>query len=171
MASQTHVQVDSSANPGGRPPWRRGRLKSWAVALALVGSGAAQAQFSMVPAPLCPPPRESTHDVEQEFRIDAARHLYACYPMRVFRGKLPPLLYGIAMVEIELDPQGNVLAVEIVRKPAADEVAPWILAMIRRAAPYPAPVRCPEGKLRFKEVFFVDKSGLFQAFTLTEGQR
>lgn len=125
----------------------------------------------MVPAPLCPPPRESVQDVEQEFRIDAARHLYACYPMRVFRGKLPPLLYGIAIIEIELDPQGQVLAAEITRKPAADEVAPWLLAMIRRAAPYPAPTRFPEGRLRFKETFFVDKSGLFQAFTLTEGQR
>lgn len=147
------------------------RLKRWAAAVVLGGSTAAQAQFSMVPAPLCPPPRESAQDVEQEFRIDAARHLYACYPMRVFRGKLPPLLYGIAIVEIELDAQGNVLAAEITRKPAADEVAPWILAMIRRAAPYPAPVRFPEGKLRFKETFFVDKSGLFQTFTLTEGQR
>jgi hypothetical protein len=43
--------------------------------------------------------------------------------------------------------------------------------MVRRAAPFPAPTRFPEGKLRFKETFFVDKSGLFQAFTLTEGQR
>ena len=60
--------------------------------LALMSSGSAQAQFSMVPAPLCAPPRESVQEVEQEFRIDAARHLYSCYPMRVYRGILPPLI-------------------------------------------------------------------------------
>lgn len=171
MASQTHVQSDPYTGTEANSEARRPRFRAWAAAMALGACTAAQAQFSMVPAPLCPPPRQSTQEVEQEYRIDAARHLYACYPMRVFRGKLPPLLYGIAIVEIELDTQGNVLAAEIIRKPAADEVAPWILAMIRRAAPYPAPTRFPEGKLRFKETFFVDKSGLFQAFTLTEGQR
>ena len=171
MASQTHVQSDPYTGTEAHSEARRPRFRAWAAAMALGACTAAQAQFSMVPAPLCPPPRQSTQEVEQEYRIDAARHLYACYPMRVFRGKLPPLLYGIAIVEVELDIQGNVLAAEIIRKPAADEVAPWILAMIRRAAPYPAPTRFPEGKLRFKETFFVDKSGLFQAFTLTEGQR
>ena len=145
------------------------RCATLAAAL-LTAAGAAQAQFSMVPAPLCAPPKESAQDVEQEYRIDAARHLYGCYPMRVFRGKLPPLLYGIIIVEIELDAQGQVLATEITRRPAADEVAPWVISMIKRASPYPAPVKFPEGKLRFKETFFVDKSGLFQAFTLTEGQ-
>ncbi len=125
----------------------------------------------MVPAPLCAPPRESAHEVEQEFRIDAARHLYSCFPMRVYRGKLPPLLYGVMMVETELDATGNVLSLNVVRKPAADEVAPWVLALIKRAAPYPAPVKMAGGTVRFTETFFVDKSGLFQAFSLTEGQR
>ena len=172
MYSLQHAQFHSR-RPAACPALVRfARHKAWwAATFFLSACTLAQAQFSMVPAPLCPPPRESVQDVEQEFRIDAARHLYACYPMRVFRGKLPPLLYGIAIIEIELDPQGQVLAAEITRKPAADEVAPWLLAMIRRAAPYPAPTRFPEGKLRFKETFFVDKSGLFQTFTLSEGQR
>jgi protein TonB len=125
----------------------------------------------MVPAPLCAPPRESTQEVEQEFRIDAARHLYACFPMRVYRGKLPPLLYGVMMVETELDPAGTVVSISVIRKPAADEVAPWIQALIRRASPFPAPVRMGGGNIKFTETFFVDKSGLFQAFSLTEGQR
>ncbi len=167
-----HPHAHPSAPASCCRPLPAARHKAWwAAALLGLCTATAQAQFAMVPAPLCPPPRESAHDVEQEYRIDAARHLYACYPMRVFRGKLPPLLYGIAIVEIEIDTQGNVVAAEITRKPAADEVAPWILAMIRRAGPFPAPARFPEGKLRFKETFFVDKSGLFQAFTLTEGQR
>jgi protein TonB len=139
--------------------------------VTLLLGGAAQAQFSMVPAPLCGSPRESAQEVEQEFRIDASRHLYACYPMRVYRGQLPPLLYGIMMVETDLDGAGNVLKTRVVRPPAADEVAPWVLAMIKRASPFPAPARMAGGRVTFTETFFVDKSGLFQTFTLTEGQR
>ena len=131
----------------------------------------AMAQFSMVPTPTCKEPKASGNDVEQEFRIDAARHLYSCFPMRVYRGKLPPLLYGVMMVETELDATGNVVTVNVVRKPAADEVAPWVIAMIKRASPFPAPAKMAGGTVRYTETYFVDKSGLFQAFSLTEGQR
>ncbi len=145
-------------------------LRFACAALALAAAPAF-AQFSMVPAPLCMQPRESAHDDEQQFRIDAARHIYACYPMRIYRGKLPPLLYGVMMVETELDATGNVVNISVVRKPAADEVAPWVIAMIRRAAPFPAPTKLPGGTVKFTETFFVDKSGLFQTHSLTEGQR
>jgi len=146
-------------------------LRLGALVCGVLACGPALAQFTMVPAPLCPPPRESAQNAEQQFRIDAARHLYACYPMRIFRGKLPPLLYGVMMVETELDATGAVLNIEVVRKPAADEVAPWVLAMIKRASPFPMPAKMPGGTVKFTETFFVDKSGLFQAFSLTEGQR
>ncbi len=147
------------------------RARLVGMAAGLLVAQASFAQFSMVPAPLCAPPRESAQELEQEFRIDAARHLYACFPMRVYRGKLPPLLYGVMMVETELDPAGTVVSITVVRKPAADEVAPWVLALIRRASPFPAPAKMGGGNIRFTETFFVDKSGLFQAFSLTEGQR
>ncbi len=141
--------------------------------ISLLGLPAAPAlaQFAMVPAPQCRPPQPSNQEEERQYRADAARHLYGCYPMRVYRGKLPPLLYGVMMVEVELDPAGQVANIQIVRKPAADEVAPWVMAMIRRAAPFPAPARFPGGTLRFTETFFVDKSGQFQTFSLTEGQQ
>ena len=164
-----NIAIESSVSAPVRSVRRACRML--ALASGLVCAQAALAQFSMVPAPLCPPPRESANEVEQEYRIDAARHLYACFPMRVYRGKLPPLLYGVMMVETELDATGKVVDISVVRKPAADEVAPWVMAMIRRAAPYPAPAKMPGGTVKFTETFFVDKSGLFQAFSLTEGQR
>ncbi len=142
-----------------------------AMATAALAAPQALAQFSMVPTPMCKEVKPSDQEVEREYRIDASRHLYACFPMRVYRGKLPPLLYGVMMVETELDPAGNVLNVNVVRKPAADEVVPWVVAMIKRGAPYPPPAKFPGGTLKFTETFFVDKSGLFQTFTLTEGQR
>jgi hypothetical protein len=147
--------------------WRR-----VVVVAALLAAPGAWAQFSMVPAPqVKEAPRASPAEIEAEYRIDAARHIYAAYPMRVYRGRLPPLLYGIIMLETELDASGQVLNVSVVRKPAADEVAPWVLAMVRRAAPYPAPASMPGATVRFTETWFVDKSGLFQLFSLTEGQR
>ena len=146
-------------------------IRRLGLAGALLAAHSAMAQFSMVPAPLCAAPVPSTRASEKEFRVDAARHLYACYPMRVYRGMLPPLLYGVMMVETELDAAGNVLEISVVRPPAAPEVAPWVLAMIRRAAPFPAPAAMPDGHVRFTETFFVDRSGLFQVHSITEGQR
>lgn len=137
---------------------------------ALLAAMAARAQFAMVPAPQCGPPPASAQGEERAYRADAARHLYRCYPARIHKGKLPPLLYGVMMVETELASDGQVVDVRIIRKPAADEVAPWVLAMIRRASPFPAPVNLPGGTVRFTETFFVDKTGLFQVFSLTEGQ-
>ena len=174
MAAQGHEAFDTmkiQTTAHAPAPWRQLTALAVLAAAGCLASPHARAQFSMVPAPQCRPPNPSNNDVEQEYRIDAARHLYSCYPMRIFRGRLPPLLYGVMMVETELDAAGQVLDIRVVRKPAADEVAPWGMAMIRRAAPYPAPVRMPGGTVRFTETFFVDKSGQFQTFSLTEGQR
>ena len=152
--------------------WLAGQTAAllWAVLLC---AGTAHAQFTMVPTPLVTggPPRESQAEIEREYRIDAGRHIYSAYPMRVYRGKVPPLIYSVMVVETEIDASGHVLSVQIVRKPAADEVAPWVVAMIRRAAPYPLPARFSGGVVRFVETWLVDKSGLFQVDTLTEGQQ
>jgi hypothetical protein len=148
-----------------------GWLRYAALCAAVLGVQPALAQFTMVPAPLCPPPRESAKDVDREFRIDAARHLYACFPMRIFRGKMPPMLYGVMVVETEFDATGAVVNVNVVRKPAADEVGPFVVALIKRASPFPAPVKMPGGTAKIVEIFLVDKSGLFQVDAITEGQR
>jgi hypothetical protein len=153
------------------PTTPRRALQALTLAWMTAAAPAALAQFSMVPTPQCKEPAASANEVEQEFRIDAARHLYACFPMRVYRGKLPPMLYGVMMIETELDAAGNVVNTKVVRKPAADEVAPWVLAMIKRASPFPAPAKMAGGTVTYTETYFVDKSGLFQTFSLTEGQR
>jgi len=150
-------------------------LRRW-LALLLLGGAAwlaapsARAQFAMVPAPQCAPPPASGQGEERAYRVDAAKHLYRCYPMRIYKGKLPPLLYGVMMVETEIDAAGQVLNVNVIRKPAADEVGPWVVAMIRRAAPFPPPAKMAGGA-KYMDIWLVDKSGQFQVDTLTEGQR
>jgi hypothetical protein len=136
----------------------------------LLAAGSAMAQFAMVPAPLADgPPVASEADTTQDYKKDFARHVYKAYPTRIYRGKLPPLLYGVMMTETQIDAQGVVIDVSVRRPPAAKEVAPWVVQLIKRAGPYPAPARM--GLSTISEIWLVDKSGNFQLDTLTEGQR
>ena len=73
------------------------------------------------------------------------------------------------VTETEIDARGKVLNVRVVRQPAsAREVTPWVVSMIRRASPLPPPARI--GRVKFVEIWLVDKSGQFQVHSLTEGQ-
>jgi periplasmic protein TonB len=142
-----------------------------ALLLVLAGGwlgGAAQAQFSLVPSPLGGASAASEADNDQAYRRDAAKHIYASYPMRVYKGRMPPLLYGVMIVDTEVDAQGQILDVRVRRPPAAPEVAPWVVAMIRKAGPFPAPAKL--GKAVYTDIWLVHKSGNFQLDTLTEGQ-
>jgi periplasmic protein TonB len=139
---------------------------------ALLAAPAAHAQF------LAPPPvaaklvaKPSSALTDKAYRKDAARHLYAAYAKKVKRGKMPPLLFAVMVVETEIDQAGQVVGINVVRKPAAEIVEPWVLAMIKQAAPFPAPQKISDATVRYTEVWLVDKSGVFQLDTLTEGQR
>lgn len=144
-------------------------LKAWGAALWLT-AGAAQAQFEQLPTPrTSATPKASEAATEEAYRVDAARHLYAAYPQRIFKGKLPPFVYSVMMVQADIEADGKVAAVTVLRQPAADEVAPWVVAMVRRAGPFPPPARL--GGARYVDIWLVDVSGQFQLDTLTEGQR
>ena len=95
--------------------------------------------------------------------------IYAAYPDSIYKGKLPPLLYAIAVVETELDANGNVREVRMLRAPShAPEVTARVRELIRKASPLPAPARM--GTVKYTDTWLVDKSGKFQLDTLTEGQ-
>jgi hypothetical protein len=142
-----------------------------AAAALLLAAAAAQAQFAAVPAPLqLDEQRVSAATTERDYRLDAARHLYAVYAPRIYPGVLPPLLHGIVVTETRVDAHGGVAGVRIVREPSsAKEVVPWVVSMIRGASPLPPPTRI--GAVRYVETWLVDKSGQFQLHTLSEGQR
>ncbi len=148
-------------------------MKTALLALAaalLAGAAPAHAQFAAVPAPMVQgAPEPSAAETPPAYKKDFATHVYKAYPMRIFRGKLPPLLYSVMLTETRIDAQGNVLDVSVVRKPAVDAVAPWVVQLIKRAAPFPAPAKM--GEATVLEIWLVDKSGAFQLDTLTEGQR
>lgn len=103
------------------------------------------------------------------YRKDGARHIYATYARDIYKGKLPPLVHAIVVTETELDAQGNVRSVQMIRVPThAPDVTERVRKLIHAASPLPAPRRM--GGTRYFEVWLVDKSGRFQLDTLTEGQ-
>ncbi len=106
---------------------------------------------------------------EKGYRKDAAAHLYSAFPDRVWHGRLPPLLHAVLVLDTEVDAHGAVRNLRVVRAPAgAKDVTPWVLGLVRRAAPLPPPQRL--GRVIYREVWLVHKSGRFQLDVLSEGQ-
>jgi protein TonB len=135
--------------------------------VALVSTPAA-AQFAMVPTPVQGTAHPTQAETDKAYRFDGARHLYAAYPMRIYKGRMPPLLYGVMITETDIDADGAILDVRVRRPPAAPEVGPWVVQLIRRAGPFPPPARL--GKVTYTDIWLVHKGGNFQLDTLTEGQ-
>lgn len=105
----------------------------------------------------------------REYRADAAAHLYAQNAKRIFKGKLPPLLYAVGVLQVHVDGQGNVSGLSWMRAPNhAPEVVAEIERTVRSAAPYPVAVKL--GKVTYTDTWLWDRSGNFQLDTLTEGQ-
>jgi periplasmic protein TonB len=134
--------------------------------------GPAPSSRAQVPAPTVPSlagRRVSQATSEKAYRVDAARVIYTAYADNIFKGKLPPMLYAIAVVETEVDANGNVRAVRMLRAPDhAPEVTARVRELIHKASPLPAPARL--GTVRYVDTWLMDKSGKFQLDTLTEGQ-
>ncbi|WP_225784031.1 hypothetical protein [Xenophilus sp. Marseille-Q4582] len=104
------------------------------------------------------------------WRKQGAQHLYKIYAKKIYKGKIPPLVYAVVVVETDIDAQGNVTQVTYSRTPShAPEVPPQIAQMIRAASPFPAPGKV--GPHTYVDTWLWDKSGRFQLDTLTEGQR
>ena len=103
------------------------------------------------------------------YRLDAAGHLYSHNANRIYKGKLPPLLYAIGVLDVELDRNGRVMALNWQRAPKhAPEVIAEIERTVRQAAPYPSPTRM--GRVTYTDIWLWHESGKFQLDTLTEGQ-
>jgi hypothetical protein len=105
----------------------------------------------------------------REYRRDAATHLYALNSDRIFKGRMPPLLYAVGTLEVHLDPRGMVTKTNWMRAPKhAPEVMADIERSVRAAAPYPVAVNL--GHVTYTDTWLWHKSGRFQLDTLTEGQ-
>lgn len=152
---------------------------TWAGALALAVLAVLQGcstpptqpstQASPAPAAAAPAPAVSLARNPKDYRRDAASHLYALQPGKIYKGRLPPMLYAVGVLNVDIDRRGQVQAVHWQRAPKhAPEVMAEIEKMVRAAAPYPAPQHM--AKVTYTDVWLWHKSGQFQLDTLTEGQ-
>ena len=113
--------------------------------------------------------RSSAATNAKAYRQDAARHLYTQQKDRVYKGRLPPMLYAVGVLNVDIDRQGQVQALKWTRLPRhAPEVVAEIERMVHAAAPFPAPSQL--GNVTYTDVWLWDRSGRFQLDTLTEGQ-
>lgn len=166
-------------NPLHRPcPW----ASLWACIATLV-AGCASRPPAAPPIPTAPPaavlppvvqtpvlpPNISRAVSVQDYRPDAAKHLYKNNGDRIYAGKLPPLLYAVGVLETDIDARGFVTSVRWMRAPShAPEVMAEIERTVRQASPFPVPSKL--GKLTYTETWLWHKSGRFQLHTLSEGQ-
>ncbi len=135
-------------------------------------------QPPMTPPPVvvAPPPPEapvtgaiSRAQTPREYRTDAAGHLYALNANRIYKGKLPPLLYAVGVLQVHVDKRGMVSSLSWMRAPThAPEVIAEIERTVRSAQPYPVAVQL--GRVTYTDTWLWDRSGFFQLDTLTEGQ-
>lgn len=163
---------DNAASPAKRPWWQPAGLMALVAAIVAAcksGPPAPSPQDSRPPESARAAPGSSVATTPRAYRQDAARHLYEQNAQRIYKGKLPPMLYAIGVLEVDIDRSGRVSGLHWMRAPRhAPEVVKEIERTVRAAAPFPVPARMQ--RVTYTDTWLWDKSGHFQLDTLTEGQ-
>lgn len=105
----------------------------------------------------------------RDYRQDGAKHIYGKNGHRIYKGKMPPLLQGVGVMQLDLDSRGQIVAMNWLRPPSHAGARAEIERTVRAAAPFPAPQRM--GRVTYTDTWLWHESGQFQLDTLTEGQR
>jgi len=101
-----------------------------------------------------------------ELKLNAARRLVAAHPDTSYLGTPPEPLLGIPVLEVELNADGSVRHIKVLREPReAKETIQMAIDAVRRAAPYGDVSRLPL-PWRFVEVFLFDDEHRFKPATL-----
>lgn len=103
-----------------------------------------------------------------EFKKIAARRMVTGSPANSYLGKPPQMLFGIPILEIELNNDGTVRNISVVRPPAnilAAGTADIAMEAIRRGAPYGDVSRLPK-PVKWTEVFLFNEKNQFKPRSL-----
>lgn len=179
-----HPDLPPHTPPASRAPRRFWLLTLFAAAAAAVVSACKTAPEFPAPTPAAAPEpvgvvgpitaargsaRSSSAPSPKAYRQDGASHLYGLNAERIYKGRLPPQLYAVGVLNIEIDRSGRVTKLDWLRAPRhAPEVMAEIEQFVRSASPFPAPTRL--GKVVYTDTWLWHQSGKFQLDTLTEGQ-
>ncbi|WP_368664957.1 hypothetical protein [Limnohabitans sp. 2KL-3] len=125
-------------------------------------------QPSVVEPPPAKPVRSAARNAK-DYRREAASHLYAQHSQHIYKGRLPPMLEAVGVLNVDIDRHGSVKSIHWMRAPRhAPQVMQQIERMVKAAAPYPVPYHMSQ--VTYTDVWLWHKSGKFQLDTLTEGQ-
>jgi len=112
---------------------------------------------------LPPPPVSRSWD---ELKLNAARRLVAAHPDTSYVGTPPESLLAIPVLEVELNADGSVRRIQILREPhEVKKTIQMAIDAVHRAAPYGDVSKLPR-PWRFVEVFLFDDDFRFMPATL-----
>ena len=101
-----------------------------------------------------------------EVRLQAAERMVAANPGGTYTGKVPETLLAIPVLEIELNGDGSVRRIEVMRQPReAKDTVPLAVEAVRRAAPFGDVSRLPK-PWKFIETFLFNDDRKFKPRTL-----
>lgn len=103
-----------------------------------------------------------------EVRLQAARRLVAAHPNGTYMGKVPDVLLAIPVLEVELNADGSIRRIDVLRKPGqAPDTLQMAIDAMRRAAPFGDVSRIPK-PWKFSETFLYDDDRKFKPRTLDD---
>lgn len=111
-----------------------------------------------------PPPAtpRNVHELQLQF----AHRLVAAHPDTSYSGRAPDRLLAIPVLEVELNADGSVRRIDVLRRPTTGNQATALaIAAVRRAAPYGDVSRLPK-PWRVVETFLFDDTLRFKPRTL-----
>ncbi len=104
-----------------------------------------------------------------EFKLQAARRMVAASPDESYTGPVVEPLLAVPVLEVELNADGTIRRVSVLRVPKAGhvETVQMAIAAVHRAAPFGDVSRLPKPWL-FTESFLYDDTRRFKPRTLNE---
>ncbi len=101
-----------------------------------------------------------------ELRLQFAKRLVAAHPDTSYTARAPERLWAIPVLEVELNADGSVRRIEVLRKPTTgNEATQLAIAAVQRAAPYGEVSRLPK-PWKVVETFLFDDELRFKPRTL-----
>lgn len=117
------------------------------------------------PAPAAVPAAASARNWDQ-YRLAAARRIVTANPGRTYDGPAPEVLLAVPVLEVELNADGSVRRIEVMRYPRqAKDTVPLAIEAVKRAAPFGDVSHLPK-PWRFSETFLFNDDRKFKPRTL-----
>lgn len=170
-------------------PSRRLSASRWAavgsllLVVGLVGCGSKPTESTPAPAAAAPAPAPKTAPAPatgsasrlpaptvsrnwNEFKLQAARRMVAANPNGTYTGKPQQMLLAIPVLEVELNADGSIKHIDIMRRPSqAPETTQMAIDAVRRAGPFGDVSKLPR-PWKFAEAFLFNDDRRFKPRTL-----